>query len=216
MQPPLTANSKRIESIDVLRGIIMVIMVLDHARDYFHADSLRFSPEDFSQTTPYIFFTRWITHFCAPVFVFLAGTSSFLSGQRKTKRQLSKFLLTRGLWLIIVEFTIVNFAWSFNFKLPFIGLGVIWVIGISMIVLAAVIRLRFKLGLVLGLVLVFGHNLVDNIHFDGFFWSVLHEPKVFQIGENRFIRITYPLLPWIGIMILGYCFGRLYTSDFTT
>lgn len=215
MQPPLTANSKRVESIDILRGIIMVIMVLDHVRDYFHADSLRFSPEDFSQTTPYIFFTRWITHFCAPVFVFLAGTSAFLSGQRKTKPQLSKFLLTRGLWLIIIEFTVVNFAWSFNFRLPFIGLGVIWVIGISMIVLAAVIHLRFKLGLVLGLVLVFGHNLLDNIHFDGFFWSVLHEPKIFRIDETHYIRITYPLLPWIGIMILGYCFGRLYAKDFT-
>ncbi|HET9432040.1 MAG TPA: heparan-alpha-glucosaminide N-acetyltransferase domain-containing protein, partial [Chitinophagaceae bacterium] len=216
MQQQLTANSKRIESIDILRGIIMVIMVLDHVRDYFHADSLRFSPEDFSQTTSYIFFTRWITHFCAPVFVFLAGTSAFLSGQRKTKRQLSMFLLTRGLWLIIVELIIVNFAWSFNFKLPFISLGVIWVIGISMIVLAAVIHLQFKLGLVLGLVLVFGHNLLDNIHFDGSLWSVLHEPKIFQIDETHYLRITYPLLPWIGIMILGYCFGRLYTRDFTT
>ena len=215
MQPQLTENSKRIESIDIVRGTIMVIMVLDHVRDYFHADSLRFSPEDFSHTTPYIFFTRWITHFCAPVFVFLAGTSAFLSGQRKTKRQLSKFLLTRGLWLIIVELTVVNFAWSFNYKLPFIGLGVIWVIGISMIVLAAVIHLRFKLGLLLGLVLVFGHNLLDPIHFDGFLWSVLHESKVFQINETHFIRVTYPLLPWIGIMILGYCFGRLYTRDFT-
>ena len=215
MQPSLAANPKRIESIDIVRGIIMVIMVLDHVRDYFHADSLRFSPEDFSHTTPYIFFTRWITHFCAPVFVFLAGTSAFLSGQRKTKSQLSKFLLTRGLWLIIVELTVVNFAWSFNYKLPFIGLGVIWVIGISMIVLAAVIHLRFKLGLLLGLVLVFGHNLLDPIHFDGFLWSVLHESKVFQINETRFIRVTYPLLPWIGIMILGYYFGRLYTRDFT-
>ena len=147
MQPSSTATSKRIESIDILRGIVMVIMVLDHVRDYFHADSLRFAPEDLSQTTPVIFFTRWITHFCAPIFVFLAGTSAFLSGQRKTKWQLSKFLVTRGLWLILLEFIVVNFAWSFNYKLPFIGLGVIWVLGISMIVLAAVIHLRFKVGL---------------------------------------------------------------------
>ncbi len=208
-------NNSRVVSLDLLRGIVMVIMALDHVRDYFHADSLRFAPENLSQTTPIIFFTRWITHFCAPVFVFLAGTSVFLSGQRKTKRQMSKFLVTRGLWLIILELTVVNFAWSFNFKLPFIGVGVIWVTGISMIVLAAVIHLRFKLGFALGLILVCGHNLLDNIHFDGFIWSVLHEPKIFRIDESHMLRVTYPVLPWIGIMILGYCFGRLYTNDFT-
>lgn len=205
----------RIQSIDLLRGVVIIIMALDHVRDYFHADSLRFAPGDLAQTTPFIFFTRWITHFCAPVFVFLAGTSVFLSGQRKTKRQMSKFLVTRGLWLIILELTVVNFAWSFNIKLPFIGVGVIWVTGISMIVLAAIIHLRFKLGLVLGLILVCGHNLLDNIHFDGFIWSVLHEPKIFRIDESHMLRVTYPVLPWIGIMILGYCFGRLYTNDFT-
>ncbi len=206
----------RIQSIDLLRCMVIIIMALDHVRDYFHADSLRFAPEDLSQTTAFIFFTRWATHFCAPVFVFLAGTSAFLSGRRKTKRQLSKFLLTRGLWLIILEFTVVNFAWSFNFKLPFIGLGVIWALGISMIALAAIIHVRFKLGLALGFILVCGHNLLDNIHFDGFFWSVLHEPKIFRVDENHQLRVSYPVLAWIGIMILGYCFGRLYTKDFTT
>lgn len=204
----------RIQSIDLLRGIVIIIMALDHVRDYFHADSLRFAPENLSQTTPIIFFTRWITHFCAPVFVFLAGTSAFLSGQRKTKRQMSKFLITRGLWLIILELTVVNFAWSFNIKLPFIGVGVIWVTGISMIVLAAIIHLRFKLAFALGLILVCGHNLLDNIHFDGFIWSVLHEPKIFRIDESHLLRVTYPVLPWIGIMILGYCFGKMYTNDF--
>jgi len=192
----------------------MVIMVLDHVRDYFHADSLNFSPEDFSQTNPAIFLTRWITHFCAPTFVFLAGTSAFLSGQRKSKKQLSSFLLKRGLWLIIVDLIIVNFAWSFNVRLPFIGLGVIWAIGISMMILAAVIHLRYWMGMLLGLILVFGHNLLDTVHFDGFFWSILHESTVFQLNETRFIRVTYPLLPWIGIMILGYNFGRLYTKAF--
>jgi len=206
----------RIQSIDLLRGVVIIIMALDHVRDYFHADSLRFAPEDLYQTTPFIFFTRWITHFCAPVFVFLAGTSAFLSGQRKTKWQLSKFLLTRGLWLIVLELTVVNFAWSFNLELPFIGLGVIWVLGLSMIVLAAIIHLRMKLALVLGLSLVWGHNLLDNIHFEGFFWSVLHEPKIFRVDASHLVRVTYPVLPWIGIMILGYCFGRLYSGDFTT
>jgi len=191
-------------------------MALDHVRDYFHADSLLFSPENLYQTTPVIFFTRWITHFCAPVFVFLAGTSAFLSGQRKTKRQLSKFLLTRGLWLIILEISVVNFAWSFNVRLPYIGLAVIWALGLSMIALAAIIHLRLNLGLALGIILVCGHNLLDNVHFDGFFWSMLHETRIFRVDENHLVRVAYPVLPWIGIMILGYNFGRLYTKDFTT
>jgi uncharacterized membrane protein len=210
-----TLKPTRIQSIDLLRGVVIIIMALDHVRDYFHADSLRFVPEDLVQTTPFMFFTRWITHFCAPVFVFLAGASAFLSGRRKTKRQMSKFLLTRGLWLILLELIVVNFAWSFNIKLPFIGLGVIWVTGISMIALAAVIHLPFNLGLTLGIIIVCCHNLLDNIHFEGFFWSVLHEPKVFRLDESRQVRVTYPVLPWIGIMILGYCFGRLYTKEFS-
>jgi uncharacterized membrane protein len=211
-----SVKQARIQSIDLLRGVVIIIMALDHVRDYFHADSLLFAPEDLYQTTPFIFFTRWITHFCAPVFVFLAGTSAFLSGQRKTKRQLSRFLLTRGLWLIILEITVINFAWSFNLKLPFIGLGVIWVLGLSMIVLAAIIHLRLNFGLALGLILVCGHNLLDTIHFDGFFWSLLHESKIFRVDETHLVRVAYPVLPWIGIMILGYNFGRLYTKDCST
>ena len=210
----IQTTTARITSIDLLRGIVMIIMALDHTRDYFHADSLRFEPDDLSQTTPILFFTRWITHFCAPVFVFLAGTSAFLSGQRKTKKQLSKFLLTRGFWLIILEFTIVNFAWTFNIKLPFTTLGVIWALGISMIVLAVFIHLPLKSILALGLIIVFGHNLLDNIQFNSFFWSALHERRVFRIDDSHLIRTSYPILPWIGIMVLGYCFGRLYTKEF--
>lgn len=212
----ITAKLPRIGSIDLLRGVVIVIMALDHVRDYFHADSLRFAPEDLTQTTPAIFFTRWITHFCAPVFVFLAGTSAYLFGQQKTKQQLSKFLLTRGIWLIILEITIVNFAWSFNYKLPFIGLGVIWAIGISMIILAAAIYLPFKAVLALGLILVCGHNLLDNVHFDSVLWSALHEPKVYRVDEQHLVRFAYPVMPWIGIILLGYCFGKLYTKDFGT
>lgn len=209
------ATTKRIQSIDLLRGIVMIIMALDHVRDYFHADSLRFEPTDLEQTNVLLFFTRWITHFCAPVFVFLAGTSAFLSGQRKTKKQLSVFLLTRGLWLIFLEVTIVNFAWSFNIKLPFIGLGVIWALGISMIALAAIIHLPKMLILAVGTLIVFGHNLLDTIHLDGFLWSALHETKLFQLDDSHLLRLAYPVLPWIGIMALGYCFGSLYTPGLT-
>jgi uncharacterized membrane protein len=187
-------------------------MALDHTRDYFHADSLRFEATDLEQTNVIFFFTRWITHFCAPVFVFLAGTSTFLSGQRKTKKELSVFLLKRGLWLMLVEVTIINFGWSFNIMLPFIGLQVIWAIGISMITLAALIHLPKKIILIIAIIIVAGHNLLDSIHFNGFAWAALHEVKFFRINATHLVRITYPVLPWIGVMALGYCFGILYTS----
>jgi uncharacterized membrane protein len=209
---PLTAT-KRITSIDLLRGIVMILMALDHTRDYFHADSLRFEPTDMEQTNVILFFTRWITHFCAPVFVFLAGTSSFLSAQRKTKKELSIFLLKRGLWLLLLEVTIVSFAWSFNINLPFTGLQVIWAIGISMIALAALIHLPKKTILILAIIIVAGHNLLDDIHFNGFVWAALHEENLFQINATHLVRVTYPVLPWIGVMALGYCFGSLYTSN---
>jgi uncharacterized membrane protein len=209
---PLTVT-RRITSIDLLRGIVMIIMALDHTRDYFHADSLRFEPTDLEQTNVILFFTRWITHFCAPVFVFLAGTSSFLSSQRKTKKELTVFLLKRGLWLMLLEVTIINFGWSFNIKLPFIGLQVIWALGISMIALAALIHLPKKIILITGIIIVAGHNLLDSIHFNGFAWAALHEEKLFRVNSTHLIRVTYPVLPWIGVMALGYCFGSLYASN---
>ncbi|HUS01608.1 MAG TPA: heparan-alpha-glucosaminide N-acetyltransferase domain-containing protein [Chitinophagaceae bacterium] len=205
----------RILSIDLLRGLVMIIMALDHVRDYFNADALRFEPEDLSQTTPLLFFTRWITHFSAPVFAFLAGSSAFLSGQSKTKKELSLFLLSRGVWLIFIEVTVVSFAWSFNIKLPFTGLQVIWALGLSMIALAALIHLPKKIILAVGIIIVAGHNLLDNIHFSGFGWAALHEEKLFHLDNSHLVRVTYPFLPWIGIMALGYCFGSLYTSSFT-
>ena len=208
-------STKRIASIDLLRGLVMIIMTLDHVRDYFHADSLRYEPTDLEQTNVVLFFTRWITHFCAPVFVFLAGTSAFLSGQYKTKNALSFFLLTRGIWLVFLEITVVSFAWSFNIKFPYTGLAVIWALGISMIALAALIYLPKKIILILGIIIVAGHNLLDPIHFDSFLWSLLHEPNVFRLDESRLIRTAYPILAWIGIMALGYCFGSLYSQGFT-
>jgi uncharacterized membrane protein len=210
----LTANKKRIESIDLLRGFIIVIMALDHVRDYFHADYFYYDPTDLAQTNGILFFTRWITHFCAPVFIFLAGTSAFLVGERKTKKQLSLFLLKRGLWLILLEFVVINFAWSFNPTYPFFRLQVIWVLGLCMVIMSALIYLPPKVILATGLVILFGHNLLDNIHatgnsFNDFLWAELHERKRFTIG-NRSIATGYPFLAWLGIMALGYCFGALY------
>lgn len=196
----------------------MIIMALDHVRDYFHADSYYFEPLDLEKTNVLIFFTRWITHFCAPVFVFLAGTSAYLIGKKKTKKGLSAFLVKRGLWLVFLELVVVNFGWNFAITFPTILFIVIWALGISMIVLAALIHLPIKIILVIGLVLVGGHNLLDNIHGTGnnlssFGWSLLHEANFFTWhGRNFFVG--YPLLPWIGVMALGYCLGTLYTTKF--
>ncbi len=205
-------RSTRIESIDLLRGIVMIIMALDHVRDYFHADAFLYNPLDLEKTSVALFATRWITHLCAPVFVFLAGTSAFFVGNRKGKSELSSFLFKRGLWIIILEFTVINFAWFFNFKFELMALTVIWALGISMIVLAAAIHLPFRVVLGLGIVLVFGHNLLDSIHIDSVWWSLLHEQSGFQLG-HFFVFVGYPLLPWIGTMFLGYCFGSLYRSS---
>jgi uncharacterized membrane protein len=217
--PPLhKVKSARIESIDLLRGIVMIIMALDHVRDYFHSEAFLYNPLDLSQTSASIFFTRWITHFCAPVFVFLAGTSAYLVGQRKGKKELSAFLLKRGIWLLVLEFTIINFSWFFNIQFSLLALTVIWALGIGMIILSAVIHLPFKAIIALGIVIVAGHNLLDSIHVDGkgpdwMLWSVFHENAAFPLG-HFLIFVGYPILPWTGIMILGYTFGRLYQSDY--
>ena len=216
----LKAIKVRISSIDLLRGTVMIIMALDHVRDYFHADAFLYDPLDLAKTSPLLFFTRWITHFCAPVFVFLAGTSAFLSGQKKTKKELSFFLLTRGLWLILLELTVINFGWAFNWHFPMLPLIVIWALGISMIALAAFIHLPRKIILAIGIMLVAGHNTLDGVTVTEpgpgkFLWSVLHEPGVHSIA-GRNIFVGYPILPWIGLMALGYCFGQLYTPRFDT
>src|SRR3990170_1885659 len=131
-------KSSRIESIDLLRGLVMIFMALDHVRDYFHADAFLYDPTDLTKTSVILFFTRWITHFCAPTFIFLAGTSAFLIGLRKSRQELSVFLIKRGLWLVFLEFTIINFAWFFNIQFSLVTLFVIWALGIGMIVLAGV------------------------------------------------------------------------------
>ena len=157
-------NPRRIDSIDLLRGIVMVIMMLDHTRDFVHNAVFQFDPTDPTRTNIALFFTRWITHFCAPVFVFLAGTSAYLQFARgKSKVQLSRFLVTRGLWLILLELTIVRIGVTFSFDYRFLGfLQVIWVIGVSMIVLAALIHLPVKVIAGLGLLMIAVHNLFDD------------------------------------------------------
>ena len=213
-----TTKIARIESIDLLRGVVMVIMALDHVRDYFHYDAFFYSPTDLSQTSPFLFFTRFITHFCAPVFVFLAGTAAYLSGRKKSKRELSFFLLTRGIWLLFLEIFILSLFKTFNPTYKYINLQVIWAIGFSMIVLSGLIYLKRNFILVVGALLVFGHNLLDIVHVQGdgigsFFWSFLHEQQPFDLGYFS-VFVNYPVLPWIGIMALGYCCGILFTKSY--
>ncbi|WP_395050378.1 DUF1624 domain-containing protein [Flavobacterium sp.] len=208
-------TKNRIESIDLLKGSVMVIMALDHTRDYFHYSAFFFDPTDPTQTTLPIFFTRFITHFCAPAFSFLAGLSAFMIGKRKSPSELSSFLVKRGLWLVFVEIIIISFGWKFDIHFRHIGLQVIWSLGISMIVLAGLVHLPKRLILVFSILIIFGHNLLDNIHFEGnILWAILHEVKLFEWTQGHYFRTAYSLFPWIAVMSLGYCFGSLYDTSF--
>jgi uncharacterized membrane protein len=210
---------ERLDSIDLLRGLVMVIMALDHVRDYFTAS--RFDPLDLSQTTIPLALTRLITHFCAPVFVFMAGTGAYLSLSRgKTRPALSRFLLTRGIWLVFLELTFVRLAWEFNFNYSIPFVQVIWAIGWSMIVLSALVYLPSRVVGGFGVAMILTHNLFDGVNpgtlgIFGWPWQVLHVfgPIVFSSG--RVFVIAYPLIPWIGVMAAGFAFGEIFTLDRT-
>ena len=213
------AGKTRIASIDIVRGLVMVIMALDHTRDFFHADVGLFDPTDLTKTNPFLFFTRWITHFCAPTFVFLSGISAYISRQRKSTKELSWFLFTRGLWLVLLEFTVVRFGIIFNLYYDFIIFQVIWVIGASMIVLSALVYLPQKIILALGLILIFGHNLLDVIRLNPgepghFIWAIMQQSGFFPIASESVVLAAYPLLSWLGIMLTGYGIGFLYDKEF--
>ena len=214
MQPIISLPNKRIGSIDILRGAVMVLMALDHTRDYFTNAS--YDPLDLSQTTPQLFLTRWITHFCAPVFVFLAGTSAYLSKVRRgSTKSMSWFLFTRGLWLVFIELTIVNWSWTFDITIYNFFLQVIWAIGLSMMALSLLIYLKpLHVGIV-GLSIILLHNSLDGIHAEslgsfGTVWKILHEQGFIPWGINRGVFVAYPVLPWIGVMACGYAFGMVY------
>ena len=199
----------------------MVIMALDHVRDGVHIGANLDDPLNLATTTPQLYFTRWITHFCAPVFVFLSGTSIYLQSLRKTKKQLSSFVLKRGLWLIVAECTIVAFAWTFNPFFNVIPFQVIWAIGISMVILSFVIRLPFNVILVIGILIVGAHNLLDIPESApgfkaGFWWDLFHHGHftLYSFAPNHFLVIVYPFVAWTGLMMLGYCFGKLFSPEF--
>lgn len=209
--PPAAASArKRLDHVDLLRGLVMVIMVLDHVRAYF--TEVRFDPTDLTQTNLALFGTRWITHYCAPTFVFLAGASAWIAGTRRTPGELSRFLLTRGVWLVLLEATVISFAWYYttDFSVGIIA-QVIWVIGASMVILAALIRLPRPAVGAFGALLVLGHNLLDGIAPESFgalepVWRVLHVMGPLGVAP---VLLLYPLIPWVGVMALGYAAGPL-------
>lgn len=215
----------RIESIDLLRGFVMIIMAIDHCRDHL----LRGQPDptDLDTTTAALFFTRWITHFCAPVFVFLSGISAYLAGTRRTENQLSGFLIRRGLWLMLVEVLLISPALTLNPIYSVLILQVIWAIGGSMVLLGALIGLKVprKVIGIIGLVICFGRNVFDFVHVEAldrsFLWHLLVAANGFkaaniqQLGHSRhFLLVAYALLPWTGVMLVGYAIGPIYGAAF--
>lgn len=218
---------RRLDAVDLLRGLVMVIMMLDHTRDFTHWATWQFVPEDITKTYPALFFTRFVTHFCAPVFFFLAGTGAFLKRMRgATTSDVSKFLWTRGLWLIILEVTVVRFGIFFAFDLRLLGaLQTIWALGWSMIVLAALVRLPVRAIGAIGLAMIFLHNALDSVKATVWqgpgspvpsaldkLWHVLHQQGAFPVAgwPSPVVFIAYPLIPWIGVMAAGFAFGAVY------
>jgi uncharacterized membrane protein len=219
MESALRTDSKRIRSIDILRGIIMVIMALDHVRDFY--TNVPFDALDLTKTSPLLFFTRWITHFCAPTFIFLSGVSAYLSlAKRSTGNDAALFLLKRGLWLLLLEFTLIGFGWLLDIGFHLLFAQVIWAIGCSMLFLSLLLFLKLKPQMigVIGLLLIFGHNAFDHIKASslGEFklgWFILHEQGFYPVNGYLSVFILYPLVPWIGVMAAGYYFGTLFKLE---
>lgn len=212
----LLIKKERILSVDMLRGLVMIVMALDHIRDY--TTFYHFDPTDLTQTTIPLFITRWVTHFCAPVFMFVAGVGAGLGELNgKSKKQLSHFLWTRGLWLILLEFTVVKLGWTFNFTDKTIYVLVIWALGICMVSLAVLIYVPKRVLLFFGLLMVFGHNLLDGVDPStlgkfGPLWMLLHVKGEFMIGSFT-TYVYYPYIPWVGVMALGYVFADVYRKE---
>lgn len=207
------APSSRLRSIDALRGLIILFMLLDHVRETFFLHRQVSDPMDVSTTAPELFFSRLLAHLCAPLFVFLTGLSAFLYGEKHSGRaDVSAFLLKRGLFLIALEFTLVSFAWTFQFPPTVIYLQVIWAIGLSMVALSLLVYLPRPALALTGAVIVAGHNLLDGVHFDvgsamHIPWAILHDRGWIEVSDTLRLRTSYPLLPWIGVIALGYAAG---------
>jgi uncharacterized membrane protein len=217
------SGKQRIQSIDILRGVIMLIMALDHCRDFIHIAGPNGDPTNMETTTPILFFTRWITHFCAPTFVFLSGISAYLAGLRRTKSELSAFLIKRGLWLIFAEVAIITLGFTFNPLYNLFILQVLWAIGFSMVILGLLVRAPLAVIGVIGGLIVFGHDILDYLQLPqngtdaGYILLRLFltaRATLFTINSTHLVFDFYAILPWTGVMLLGYVFGPLYKPTF--
>lgn len=212
-------SSRRLLSIDALRGLVILFMLLDHVRETFFLHRQVADPMNIEITDPALFFSRTLAHLCAPVFVLLTGLSAYLYGEKyQGTRDVSAFLFKRGLFLVVLEFTLVNFAWTFQFPPTVIYMQVIWAIGVSMIALAALVWLPRPLLLLLGIAIIAGHNLLDTLHFPvgsamHVPWAILHDRGWIEFSDSLRLRTSYPVLPWIGVIALGYCMGPWFARS---
>ncbi|MEE7547442.1 DUF1624 domain-containing protein, partial [Xanthomonas sp. Kuri4-1] len=216
----MTASPRRLTSIDQLRGTVMLLMLLDHVRETFYLHQQVSDPMDVADTAPALFLARLLAHLCAPVFVFLTGLSAWLyaSAQPAGRAAASAFLLKRGLFLVVLELTLVNFAWTLELPPGTLYLQVIWAIGLSMLALAALLWLPRAALFGVGALLVAGHNLLDGVQVGGdgplhAAWAVLHQRDWIVLGDGLRLRTSYPLLPWIGVIALGYAAGPWFARD---
>jgi uncharacterized membrane protein len=206
----------RLESIDFIRGLAMIAMALDHTRDYFGSRSLKFNLSDPSLGDGSLFFTRWLTHFAPPSFFFLAGVSAYFVATQSAKHtQLIRWLVTRGLWLIFLELTIVYLGWHFNFRFEIIRLQTIFALGVSMIALGAISLLPLPAVGFVSAILIFGHNVFDKVSPSSFgavdwIWNILHVPES-RIGSSPSFVVVYPVLPWIGVMAAGFAIAPIFS-----
>jgi len=213
---PAAASRVRVESVDVLRGVVMILMALDHVRDYFGAPV---NPTDPATTTVALFFTRWITHVCAPVFFLLTGVGAQLALRRRSTGELSRFLLTRGLWLLFLEIVVLrSLGWQFNFDYRLTVLTVLWALGWAMITLAGLVRLPVRAVAAFGVGMIATHNLLDFIPASAFgalapLWSVLHAPNVIYSDGRHVVLAAYALVPWVGVTAAGYALGVIFRWD---
>lgn len=210
---------RRINSIDILRGIIMVVMALDHTRDYFHSEAFVFDPTNLSKTTLVLFLTRWVTHFCMPAFILLAGVGIRIRRQRTTPKELSTFLLTRGLWMVVLEFGVMRFGYFFNFYFDATILSVLWTFGLCFIILSMIVSLPDKFLLVLGLIITLFHDLSGLVVFNtpgplSAVWMIFMRTGFLPISPDFALIVSYPIIPWLGVMLIGYYLGSLYDQSF--
>lgn len=209
--PGGTYTRSRLDSIDMVRGIIMIVMALDHVRDFLGVRGI--SPTDVMQATAALFFTRWITNICAPGFFLLMGTGAYLSLRKRSRSELARFLITRGLWLLFVEIVVMRcFGMQFNFDYRVTILNVLWALGWAMIALAALLALPTRWIAVFGIIMIAGHNLLDSVPWTNPFWTILHAAPGFVLSKpGHIVFVAYALIPWIGVTAVGFALGAIYS-----